>query len=125
MNYLLDTHILIWLLNGTLSEEIVTLLQNEKHTFFMSDVSIWEICIKRKKGTLQLDFEFDIQEFLSYKNFKLLPIKTLHILNTEKLNLFHSDPFDRLLASQAQIESYSLITGDKKLWDYPISILRA
>ena len=49
MNYLLDTHVLIWALenNKTLSNEACEVILDGKNMIFVSAVSIWEIAIKK------------------------------------------------------------------------------
>lgn len=122
MNYLLDTHILIWwLINPEkLDRNIIEIIS--ENTIFVSDVSIWEISMKRKKGNLHI--EFDVDEMLSENEFQLLPISTDHILETENLAYIHGDPFDRLLIAQALREGLCLITKDRRIMEYPVSVLR-
>jgi len=122
MNYLLDTHILIWWLiePEKLDKKVIEIIS--QNTIFISDVNIGEISMKRKKGNLHI--EFDVHEMLEENNFQLLPISTAHILETEKFEYIHGDPFDRLLIAQAAKEGLTLITKDRKIMEYPVSILR-
>lgn len=48
MNYLLDTHTLIWFLNGdkNLSEKSKNIIENQENSTFISVATIWEIAIK-------------------------------------------------------------------------------
>ena len=50
MNYLLDTHILIWSLldSEKLSKTILDIISNQENKIFVSTVSLWEISIKYK-----------------------------------------------------------------------------
>jgi PIN domain nuclease of toxin-antitoxin system len=48
MNYLVDTHILLWsfLETNRLSEEIKSILLDENNGIYYSPISLWEISIK-------------------------------------------------------------------------------
>jgi PIN domain nuclease of toxin-antitoxin system len=48
MNYLVDTHILLWSFLEThkLSEEIKSILLNEDNDIYYSPINLWEISIK-------------------------------------------------------------------------------
>lgn len=50
MNLLLDTHTLIWFLEGdeNLSANALSAIQNPANTCFVSSASLWEIAIKNQ-----------------------------------------------------------------------------
>ena len=124
MNYLIDTHILIWSLfepdkiKGTIQE----ILKDRNNTIYVSKISFWEISLKYslgkfeieglhpeeiEKGTLKLGYEIkDIEtdELLSY--YKLVQIKD------------HKDPFDRMLIWQSIKNKYILISRDSRIENY-------
>jgi len=52
MNYLLDTHVLLWYIDGNpaLRVAIKTIIQGTESTKFVSIASLWEIAIKTSKG---------------------------------------------------------------------------
>ena len=56
MKYLLDTCTFLWLTSEPtrLSPKAVSLLKNQKLDFIVSDVTLWEICLKWQSGKLQL-----------------------------------------------------------------------
>jgi len=60
MNYLLDTHTLLWFLNGDkqLSQNAISLIENPDSIKFVSIVSLWEISIKL--GLKKLEFDGDV-----------------------------------------------------------------
>jgi PIN domain nuclease of toxin-antitoxin system len=115
MALLLDTQILIWLENypSNISEKTLNILLQEELVYF-SDVSLWEIAIKIKTGKLQLknSLENFINNFLIDYKFHSLPIIQKHIYQTEKLDLHHRDPFDRLLIAQSIVENIPIISSD-------------
>ncbi|ELS30332.1 MULTISPECIES: type II toxin-antitoxin system VapC family toxin [Pseudanabaena] len=57
MKLLLDTHILIWLLEGNqnLSPKVRQVIEDETNSLYISIVSLWEIAIKTSLGKLQLE----------------------------------------------------------------------
>ena len=83
MDYLLDTHIFIWFLEGDekLSEVLKQTIINNQGKTYVSLVSIWEIAIKT--SILKLDTDFTIKEIISLikdNNFELLQISSNHCL---------------------------------------------
>jgi PIN domain nuclease of toxin-antitoxin system len=129
MNLLLDTHTIIWFCANSinLSESSKNLISNAKNNIHVSIVSLWEMAIKLKINKLNLDISLEsfVQE-LKLRRFIFLPIKIEHILNVSKLDLYHKDPFDRLLISQAIVENMDIISKDEQFDDYLVdkSILR-
>jgi len=61
MKYLLDTHILIWVLtdNPKLNSAIRVILADETNEFFLSTESIREMILKAKTGKLTLPADID------------------------------------------------------------------
>ena len=123
MNLLLDTHILIWALNDDpqLSSKARDLIMDPDNTIFYSVVSVWEVLLKHDspKNNLTLTPE----EFINYcedSGYIALNMKPKHIVTASKLDTSgidkqHSDPFDRLLLSQAKSENFTFLTHDEKI----------
>jgi PIN domain nuclease of toxin-antitoxin system len=122
MNYLLDTHTVLWFLNGDkmlLSKNARETIENQRHTKFVSMASVWEAGIKIGIG--KLEFPENTRGFVQQiqKNgFELLPIITDYIFAMEQLPLIHRDPFDRLLVATAIFEKMTIITTDKNIARY-------
>jgi PIN domain nuclease of toxin-antitoxin system len=49
-----------------------------------------------------------------------MQISNEHLLRLSKLPAHHTDPFDRMIVSQALVESMTLITKDKLLKKYKV-----
>ncbi|OAV73598.1 PIN domain protein [Bacteroidales bacterium Barb6] len=121
--YLLDTHILIWLLkyDRRLNENIREDIDYYQHTYYASVESLREIVILQslKKITLTLKVE-QIISFLEKIQIHIIPVEINHIKKLEKLPVLtiggktHDDPFDRLLIAQAIANKYILISSDRK-----------
>jgi len=77
MNYLLDTHALIWFLNGdkNLSSKARKAIESSGAMNFISIVSLWEIAIKISLDRLELKAPFEkIDDEIANNNFQMLPI---------------------------------------------------
>lgn len=51
---------------------------------------------------------------------KELSITGMHALTAGQLDWTHRDPFDRMLASQAIVESMVIITADQVFHEFPL-----
>lgn len=118
MNYLLDTHIVIWLAREPqkLSPKIIEILENQSNQIYFSSINLWEIALK--SGLKRSDFKFDViklHQLLLENGFLELPVTSKYAKTIELLPEIHKDPFDRMLIAQAMIENYCLITDDDKI----------
>ncbi len=128
MRYLLDTHVVLWMLDdapqlGPRSREQVTDLANE---VYVSVVSIWEMAIKIRIGKL----EADIKEMLGYlapAGLRLLDLRPAHLLQLATLPALprHRDPFDHLLIATAQAERLCIMTNDSYALHYTVEHVSA
>jgi PIN domain nuclease of toxin-antitoxin system len=125
MNYLLDTHILLWWLSDPqkISSSILEVISSPEHDIYVSAVSAWEIAIK--KSLKKLKAPDHLMKIIQENDFLLLPIKFDHALFVENLPRIHDDPFDRLLISQCLCEGFTLITADKIIPKYKLNVLQA
>jgi len=126
MNLLLDTHAIIWFINGDnqLPEKSIKLIKNLDNKCFVSIVSIWEIAIKLSLGKLDLHGGFDeISRILRRYEIELLPITFEHIQTLMSLDYHHRDPFDRIIISQGFVENLSIVTKDENFPKYNIKIV--
>lgn len=123
-NYLVDTHIFIWINQeqAKIPSNIREILSNRKHKFYLSIASIWEMQIKIQLNKLTIHPNLpDVLKKLHEDNvFQILPITETHILNLQQLPFIHKDPFDRLLISQAMTENLTILTVDEHIVKYPI-----
>ncbi|MEY4902514.1 MAG: hypothetical protein RLZZ292_329 [Bacteroidota bacterium] len=126
MNYLLDTHALIWYLEAAsdLSPKVSGFIRDQNNTIFVSSINFWEIAIKSSTGKLGLSMSLSviIQETQNL-GFRLLPIENAHILKVETLPFYHRDPFDRLLIAQSQVENLILLSKDENMQLYDVNVL--
>lgn len=123
MNYLLDTHTLIWVLDNSprISPKSLEVIENTQNTIFVSVVSIWEISIKKALG--KFDFEgvaiHELPKYLEEMLFDILPLNLVDTASFHKLEAYyHRDPFDRMLIWQSINNNYTLITKDDDIKQY-------
>jgi len=123
LTYLLDTHVMLWALTdpkrlGGTAREVV---ENRSSRLIVSAVSAWEIATKHRLGKLpQADVLLaGYSKHLDRLGVIRLPVAEDHALLAGRLEWDHRDPFDRMLAAQAMIESLVFITGDPVFADCP------
>lgn len=125
MPFLLDTHVLIWFVEGdnnlpkSVREAIETSNQN-----FVSMASFWEMAIKVSLGNLELTTSFvKYFETVLGEGFIILPVDFIHTVKLSQLPFHHRDPFDRTLIAQALSENLTIITKEKLFEEYGIKRL--
>jgi len=126
MELLLDTHALIWFINGDkqLPVKSVGLIKNLNTKCFVSIASIWEIAIKISLSKLDLNGGFDdISKLLKRYEIELLPVTFEHIQKLINLEYHHRDPFDRIIISQGLVEKLTIITKDENFPKYNVKII--
>lgn len=126
MNYLLDTHTLIWFLNGdsAMSANARKLIEHKNAKNFVSIVSIWEIAIKISLGKLNIHVPMEqLPVQINNNGFELLPVAFEDTIMISKLPFHHRDPFDRLLIVQSITNKLSLISKDPQFSQYGIKTL--
>jgi PIN domain nuclease of toxin-antitoxin system len=126
MNFLLDTHTLIWFFNGDilLSEKAKQSIIEIQHRKFVSIVSVWEIAINISLNKLAFDGKTKgFLDLINNNGFELLSIDKNYILELEKLPFIHRDPFDRLLIATAISEKMHIVTSDKNIQKYSVNYI--
>lgn len=126
MRTIIDTHILIWFLEGnpTLSKSRRQLIAAAQNEIFVSIASLWEIAIKISIGKLAMAKPIsDVIKQITTQNIEILPISTDHILKVSSLPFHHRDPFDRIIIAQSQVENLPIITDDADFANYNVKIL--
>ena len=116
MKILLDTHTYFWWETNDrkLSVRARELIANEESEVLVSAVIAWELATKARIGRWPeaADIAADIQTALQDDGFAPLSITVDHAQKAGFLPGRHGDPFDRMLAAQAQIENVPLVTAD-------------
>jgi len=124
MRLLLDTHALLWWLDGDrrLPLKVRRAIAAESNTILVSAVSAWEITTKARLGKLPgaLDVAADVVGCVAGQGFAAMDITLLHAQKVGALAGTHRDPFDRMLIAQAQLEDVALVSDDEVFDDYDI-----
>lgn len=126
MDYLLDTHILIWFLfnDERLSKEAKDIIENEKNRIYFSTINLWEIQIKKNLYPNFINKSIkDIAVDIVDNGIEPIPFFPRHVYSLDTLkirnkNIKHKDPFDKALIAQAKENKMILLTHDSVLKYY-------
>jgi PIN domain nuclease of toxin-antitoxin system len=125
--YLLDSHVLLWWWfdPDRLSAPVQALLVDPGTTVLVSAATVWELSLKHQQGKLpELEQAIgDLPGLLQTDGFQPLPIGLAHGVRAGAYSQPHRDPFDRILAAQAELERLVLLTADPQLSSFPCRTL--
>ena len=126
MNILIDTHVLLWFLNGDekLPLRVKDAIEDFNNNKFVSTSSIWELAIKTSLGKFKFDKGFDdFLKLIDNNGFELLHITLDHVLILSNLEFIHRDPFDRLMVAQCKSDNLVFATKDENIKKYNIDTI--
>jgi PIN domain nuclease of toxin-antitoxin system len=120
--FLLDSHILVWLDEGS-SRLTPNILQTLRYADerYLSAATSWELSLKLAAGRLKV--RVPVASMLPVFRLTELPVTMAHGDRAATLPMLHGDPFDRMLVAQALEENLILVTGDERLADYGVPVL--
>jgi len=121
MNYLIDTHILLWYISGDIRIKADTRdkIESNNNLVFVSNVSLWEIAIKQSIGKLNLNVSLsELFDFLKKKGFVILEYDINDLETLQTLPFHHQDPFDRIIIAQVKTKFLEIITNDSMVMKY-------
>jgi PIN domain nuclease of toxin-antitoxin system len=124
---LLDSHAFFWFVDGDsrLSAGACEAIQDPGNTVYVSAVTAWEITSKFRLGKWPgaQALASDLVGIMSDLCFEPLPLSLAHARHAGTLHNPHRDPFDRMLAAQAEIEDIPLVTADPAFGSFNVRIL--
>ena len=127
MNIILDTCAFLWLAASPerISPAARTAIDDELNTLFLSDASVWEIALKHALGKLPLPSppRTWVPAQSAFFQLRRLAVDQPAIYLSGELPLLHRDPFDRLLAAQAQCLAMTVMTPDLPFQDLGAKII--
>lgn len=122
MRLLLDTSTLAyWVLDSeqlsSIARDLIADIANE---VWVSSVSAFEIANKHRIGKWAdiSGFLANLEREIGLNQFQSMPVTMTHALLAGTMPGEHRDPFDRLLAAQAQLEGMTLVTNDPKFSEF-------
>ena len=118
----LDTHIWLWMLGGTLgrcSASLPALLDQaaSEGLLLVSDFSFWEIAQKEAVGKLVLTMPVEawIERASGVPGIRYLPVDRTTLVTSTRLTGLPGDPADRIIVATAKLESTPLVTIDRTI----------
>ena len=123
MDYLLDTHVLLWSIfdSDKLSQTAKQILLDNSCRKLISIASMWEISIKNRIGKLPLpDGVPAIFNEADMNGFGIIGISRKCIEVYSGLPLLHRDPFDGIVIATALQKNMTIITTDENIQNYDV-----
>ncbi len=132
MDYILDTHIAMWAIEGNerLSKEAVDIISDEENNIYFSALSVMEIGIKHQKNPRKMIRSGkEFYEKCLDAGYYTLPMKPKHAIYMDGLKLKegcidNGDPIDRGLIAQAKEEGMILLSHDRLMEYYDEDCIR-
>lgn len=126
MNHLLDTHTIIWFVNGDerLPARARQAIETGGVINYVSIASLWEMAIKPSLHRLEIKVPFkEILPHFTGNGFQLLNISFEDTLTVSKLPFHHRDPFDRVIIAQSITNSLTILGKDGFFQQYGVPVL--
>jgi PIN domain nuclease of toxin-antitoxin system len=123
----LDTHALIWWVNGDnkLSARAQKVIESEMTVddgkILVSAITAWEIAMLINKNRLALTMNLNewLNTVISIDAVQFVPVDNEVAIQSVKLpGDFHQDPADRMITALARHYSAALVTSDEKIRNY-------
>ena len=127
MKLLLDTCTFLWFQADSpqLSHPARAHILDPANEVYLSVASVWEIARKYAQGGLSLPSHPStlIPAVRKDSGIESLSLTETDVLAAEKLQLFHKDPFDRMLIAQALMGGLAIVTPDRAFEPYPVRVI--
>ena len=124
---LLDTHVLIWWLNGERGQVSAAAAeaidrQRQGGEIAVSSISAWEIAMLASRGRLSLSM--DVASWLSLvqeiEAVRFVPVDNdIGVKAVDLPGEFHRDPADRIIVATARNLGVAVVSADEKIRAYP------
>lgn len=124
---LLDTHVLIWLMEGDpkLGRQARRLTDAEltDDAVAVASISFWETAMLDQRGRVQLQRPLEMwRRAVTDAGIRELPLTGDVAIAAAELADFHSDPADRFITATALRNGAALVTADRRMlaWSGPV-----
>ncbi|MDL4860720.1 type II toxin-antitoxin system VapC family toxin [Halomonas elongata] len=122
----LDTHALVWWVNGDaqLSQAALDTITRELEDdgeVLVSAITAWEIALLVEKERLSLSMNIDdwLDTVSEIDGVRFAPLDVATLVESTRLpGEFHKDPADRMIVSLARHLNVLLVTADNKIISY-------
>ncbi|MHB8415538.1 MAG: type II toxin-antitoxin system VapC family toxin [Acidiferrobacteraceae bacterium] len=120
----LDTHALVWWVNGdsdlsTPAKAVIEKeIKKEDGIILVSSISAWEIALLIQKGRLTLTTSIDdwLSTVREIDAVRFVPVDNeVAVQSTQLPGAFHPDPADRIIVALARHMSAPLVTADTRI----------
>lgn len=122
---LIDTHILIWMMNGDTQLSVAARkLVNQaasNGSLLVAAITIWEVAMLVKAQRIEIGRPVQqwVDDALSAPGVVLVPLSPKIAIESCSLpGQFHGDPADRMIVATARIEGAALLSRDKRITAY-------
>jgi PIN domain nuclease of toxin-antitoxin system len=127
MRVLVDTHALVWWVtdNANLSPRSRVLFADDDNEILVSAAVAWELATKARSGKWPEAhaIAMQISSVIDENRFTPLSITVEHARVAGLFVWQHRDPFDRMLAAQAQTEGIPLLGADPVFSSFGTSVI--
>ncbi len=118
---LLDTHALIWWVEGSgrLSPGAVAAIE-EQPPALVSPISFWELTVLTDRGRIAVDREVSqwCRDLLTAGTVQIATLTPFAAISAARLLEFHGDPADRFIYATVRELAVPLISKDAKIREY-------
>ena len=118
MDYVTDTHSLVWYFTDDARLSIKALKAFEQTTeegiMIVPSIVLAEIMFIAKKGRITLTFEETLEKIEEYENFQIAPLDTDILKRTDKIEV-ELEMHDKLIVATSVHYNATLITKDEKI----------
>jgi PIN domain nuclease of toxin-antitoxin system len=126
MPLVLDTHALIWLVDGRENAFSPAMLNRiaraaRRHEVLIPAIAFWEIAMLDARGRIQLSQACTTwcSQIQSRPGIRIVPLTPAISIDSTRLpGDFHGDPADRMIVATARAENALLLSNDRKILDY-------
>ena len=124
MKLLLDTCAVLWSVSAPdrLTDAARSALESPENTVSVCVISCAEIACGVDRGRIELDRHWKIwfRHYLDVNGWACLSIDLPVMEEAYSLpSPFHADPADRTIVATARIHGMAVVTGDRRILDYP------
>lgn len=127
MRVILDTSVAVWLDYevGRISSEARGLIEDPKVTCLLSVASIWELEVKSLIGKMWPNrvVRDVIDSLVKTYSLEVLSLDREACHQQSRLQMYHRDPFDRLIMCQSISEGAAVLSPDPVFRKYPVRVV--